>query len=89
MEEQHVPDIVLTPVQSSQIHAIGHDAATSTLRVQFKGKDGPGSTYDYPGVPAALHGEFVKAESLGKFFGAHVKGKFEFKKLPKPAPAKA
>lgn len=77
MEEQTV-DIAMTPVQSSQIEAIGHDAATSTLRVKFKGS---GSTYDYAGVPADVHGKFLKAESIGKFFGAQVKGKFDFKKL--------
>lgn len=87
MEE--IKDIPLTPVQSSQIHAIGHDAANNTLRIQFKGKDGPGSTYDYPGVPADKHADFLKAESVGKFFGAHIKGKFDFKKLPKAEKAKA
>jgi hypothetical protein len=81
MEEQ-ILDIPLTPVQSSQIHAIGYDAASSTLRVQFKSAAGAGSVYDYPGVPAETHANFLKAESVGKFFGANVKGKFEFKKLP-------
>jgi hypothetical protein len=88
MDHKH-PHIPLTPVTSSQIHAIGHDPATNTLRIQFKGKEGPGSQYDYPGVTAEKHAEMLKAESIGKFFGAHIKGKYEFKKLPHPATAKA
>jgi hypothetical protein len=84
MEEKAVPEIALTPVQSSQIHAVGYDAGSRTLRIQFKSAGGPGSTYDYPGVPADKHADFLKAESVGKFFGAHIKGKFDFKKLPVP-----
>jgi hypothetical protein len=89
MEKHHHPHIPMTAVTSSQIAAIGHDPATNTLRVQFKGKDGPGSQYDYPGVTADVHEAMKKAESIGKFFGAHIKGKYEFKKLAHPAPAKA
>lgn len=74
-QHQHIP---MTAVDSSQIAAIGHDATTNTLRVQFKGS---GSTYDYAGVPADVHQAFSKAPSLGKFLGAHIKGKYEFKKL--------
>jgi hypothetical protein len=77
-------DIALTPVQSSQIHAIGYDAASSTLRVQFKSAAGAGSIYDYTMVPAETAEAFRKADSVGRFFGAKVKGRFEFKKLPKP-----
>lgn len=72
-------DIALTPVQSSQIAAIGYHEGTGTLRVKFNGS---GSEYDYTGVSAETHKALGKAESIGKFFGAHVKGKFDFKKLP-------
>lgn len=90
MEEQatpNVPDIALTPVSSSQIHAIGHDPVTNTLRVQFKSKAGPGSTYDYTGVSADMYDKFAKAESIGRFFGAYVKAQFDFRKLPAPVKA--
>jgi hypothetical protein len=81
MEEQSI-SIPLNPVQSSQIHAIGYDAGSRTLRVQFKSASGLGSQYDYPGVPAETAEAFQKAESVGRFFGANIKGKFDFKKLP-------
>jgi hypothetical protein len=47
--------------------------------VQFQGS---GSTYDYAGVSAETAADFLKAESIGKFFGAQIKGKFEYRKLP-------
>jgi hypothetical protein len=81
-QQEQILDIALTPVQSSQIHAIGYDAGSSTMRVQFKGAGGPGSVYDYTGVPGDVHAEFVKSESIGRFFGAKVKGAFEYRKLP-------
>lgn len=65
--------IALTPVESSQIHALGHDPDTKTLAVQFKGKDGPGSVYHYQNVDVELFDRFRNAESIGKFFGAEIK----------------
>ncbi len=61
-------------VKSSNIDAIGHENGTLTIR--FKG----GGTYDYPDVPAELHDKFVNAESCGKFFQEHIRGKFTGKK---------
>lgn len=68
------PQVPLNPVKSSQIHAIGHDQATNTLAIQFKSKTGPGSVYHYPNVTAEQYAEMAKAESIGKHFGAHIKG---------------
>jgi len=36
-----------------------------------------GKSYRYADVPETLFDDFAKAESAGKFFGAHVRGKFE------------
>lgn len=60
-----MPD--LTPVQSSNIAAVGHDG--DHLYVQFHG----GSTWRYRDVPADKHAEMIKAASVGAFFGKHVK----------------
>jgi hypothetical protein len=70
--------IPMQPVQSSQIAAIGHDAGSGTLRVQFHGS---GATYDYDGVTPGTFAAFQQSESKGKFFGAHVKGKFTYRRL--------
>jgi hypothetical protein len=68
------PQITLNPVKSSQIASVGHDPATNTLAIQFKSKTGAGSVYHYPNVSAEQYQAFTKAESLGKHFGAHIKG---------------
>jgi len=64
----------MIPVESSQIHSIGYDEPTKTLRIQFKNSKGePGSLYSYANVPPELHVNFMAAESKGKFFGANIK----------------
>lgn len=59
----------MQPVVSSNIAAVGHDAATSTLRIQFNS----GSVYDYANVPASLFAELLAAESVGSFFSRAIK----------------
>lgn len=66
--------IALTPVESSNIEAIGYDASSETLRVQFKGS---GNAYDYAGVPVELYRGLMQAESHGKYLIANIKGKYE------------
>jgi hypothetical protein len=68
------PSIKLSPVKSSNIAATGYDAASKTLAVQFKGG---GKVYHYAGVPESLFGDMGKAESIGKFIGGQVVGKFK------------
>lgn len=69
--------IGLEPVESSQIAAIGHDPASSTLAVQFapnaKRDEAAGSIYHYAGVDAELFDRFRHAPSKGAFFGAYIK----------------
>lgn len=62
-------------VKSSQIYAAGHDSATETLALQFLSKGQPGGVYHYAPVPAAMYHSMLAAESIGKFFGANIKGK--------------
>lgn len=66
--------IPLTPVESHQIKAIGHDAATQTLAIQFKSRPPRiGSIYYYANVPATMFERFQAAESKGRFFGSEIK----------------
>ena len=70
----------LTPVQSSTIAAMGHDADHSVMTVQFKN----GSTYEYQNVEAPLFDRIMGAESVGKAFDAEIKkqsGKHPFTKV--------
>lgn len=79
----NVPE--LKPVESSQIFAIGYDQITRTLAIQFVshagGQRNAGSIYTYSNVPLETAIAFTQAESIGKFFGANIKGKFEFRKV--------
>lgn len=65
------PPIALQPVDSSQVKAVGYDAETKTLAVQFK--HGVGAIYHYPNVEPETHAAFMAAKSIGKFFGEHLK----------------
>lgn len=67
------PVIAMHPVDSSQIHAIGHDPATNTLAIQFKSKNGAGSVYHYKNFDAKTFADFKGAESIGSHFGKHIK----------------
>ena len=81
------PPIALQPVESSQVKAVGYDAATKTLAVQFT--RGAGAIYHYPGVDPETHSAFVGSESLGKFFRDNLKT-LPFEKFePDPEPETA
>lgn len=67
------PSITLNPVKSSNVEKTGYDAASKTLAVQFKG----GKVYHYADVDADTFAQMGKAESVGKFIGANVVGKFK------------
>lgn len=83
------PNIQLTPVKSSQIAAIGYDANSQTLAIQFKGKgDAPGSVYHYANFTAEDWAEFQAAESVGSHFYRHIKpraDRFPYTRIPAPA----
>ncbi len=58
---------LMTSVESSHIDAVGHDHRG--LFVRFKG----GGLHLYPQGTKTLRDQMVKADSVGKFFHAHVK----------------
>lgn len=66
--------ITMDSIESSQIEAIGHDAETQTLAIQFKAKGtAPGSLYHYSNVTAEDFAAFRDAESIGSHFYKHIK----------------
>lgn len=73
--------IHMQPVESSQIHSVGFDAGRQTLAMQFRSG---GPVYEYAGVTQEQYDAFLAAESKGKHFGAHIKGKFDFEKIAPP-----
>jgi hypothetical protein len=67
----------LTKVESSNLNALGHDAASGMLLVEFKAKK-PGEAprlYLYEGVPEETYQKILKAESCGKAFITEVQKK--------------
>ena len=83
-EEEYVA-IPMTPVDSKQVAAIGYDAARKTLAVAFV--RGQGHIYHYLNVEPKTHADFVAAESIGTFFGKHIKPMTGFKKFKAPEAA--
>ena len=77
--------IDMQTVDSSQIHAIGHDAATNTLAIRFKNYKGEvTSLYHYSNFTAEDFEAFRTAESIGRHFGAFIKPfyqKYPFKRI--------
>ncbi|MGA4275619.1 KTSC domain-containing protein [Ralstonia nicotianae] len=66
--------ITMQPVESSQIHSIGHDPESNKLAIRFKTKDGrPTSLYHYDHVTAADFEAFRTADSIGSFFKRNIK----------------
>lgn len=64
------------PVESGNVASVGHDPHTNTLEVEFKG----GGVYSYHGVDADKHAALMKADSVGKFINANIKGVHKFAK---------
>jgi len=63
-------DIEMKPVESSNIAAVGHDAARKVMRIQFSN----GGLYDYHNVSAEQHQALLKAKSVGGHFHKHFRG---------------
>ena len=62
--------MVLIPVNSSAIRAVGYDGYT--LTVQFHS----GRIYDHPGVSYDIYAAFMNAASMGAFYNQHIRGRY-------------
>lgn len=69
--------MMMIMVKSSQIKAIGYDNETSELYVAFNNS----TTYKYSNVPYEVYEKMLASESIGKFLGAFIKGKYEYVKV--------
>jgi len=67
-------EIVMVPVESSNIAAIGYDSAEQVLQVDFWSE----TRYRYFAVPQWKFDEFLAAPSKGCFFNIEIKGVFEY-----------
>ena len=58
-------------VASKNIAAIGYDGGV--LYIKFKS----GSLHKYSNVPQHVYGAFISADSKGRYYNAHIRGRYE------------
>lgn len=71
--QEMLVDATKIPVTSSNLAACSYNPASSELHIEFKN----GRVWTYAGVSSEMFGDFLNAESQGKFFSENIKGKFE------------
>lgn len=64
-------------VQSSLLSSFGYDEEEHKLQVTFN----KGGTYVYSDVPEDVYESMKEADSVGKYFLAHIKDRYDFEKL--------
>ncbi len=70
--------VVLQPVESSMIHAVGYDPERQLLEVAFNS----GRVYCYEGVPPDVYEDLMAAESKGRFMRAAVIDMYPYHRGP-------
>ncbi len=66
-----------TPIISSNLKSVGYDVNTKTLEIEFQN----GSVYQYYEVPLNIYEELMKAPSHGKFFHAHIRNVYRYRRI--------
>jgi KTSC domain len=64
-------------VDSSELRSVGYKMESAVLEAGFRS----GEVYDYFDVPAQVVVELLEAESIGRYFNAHVRSQYRFKKV--------
>jgi hypothetical protein len=72
--------ILMEPVQSSNLSAVGYDEAARILALEFRS----GALFHFKNVPLGLWERMRDAPSPGSFFYHHVKGQFQAVKMTGP-----
>ncbi len=62
---------------SSVIRSFRYDEPSRTLRVTFVS----GDIYDYAEVPARIAADFAAAFSKGRYFAAHIRDRYRFRRV--------
>jgi KTSC domain len=70
-----MPIPAMTPVDSSNIEAIGYDEASRELHVRFR----TGRRYVYSEVPQETYDRFAQADSKGSFFNREIKPNYSYR----------
>ena len=67
----------MIPCKSSQVESYGYNSDTQTLRLRFVS----GGVYEYDAVPLSVFDGLKCCESVGKFLGTQIKGKFKYRRV--------
>ncbi len=65
------------PVSSSNLRAVGYDAAAQTLEIEFQN----GRVYQYSDVPEDVYRELMSAESHGQYFNDNIKDDYSYQQV--------
>ena len=65
-------------VQSSALEKVSYDEAARTLCATFRESR---RTYIYQDVPQELYDGLIFADSLGRYFNAHIRDHFSYREL--------
>ena len=68
------------PLESEMLASVAYDAERQILHLRFRGT---GDVYRYFKLPAAEYRAFLDAESHGRFFLAHIRGRFRYERMAK------
>lgn len=63
--------------RSSMISEIEYDEAKKLLKLKFA----KGGWYEYKEVPKEVYNELLSSESIGKYFLANIKNKYEMERV--------
>lgn len=66
----------MTPVNSSNLVAVGYHSDSKTLRIQFRS-----GTYDYYNVPKSVYVGLMNAVSHGEYHASYIKNVYSFKRI--------
>lgn len=75
--QKEMSETMLHEVDSTTFSHVGYDAAAEKLTVVFR--DG-GETYVYKGISADMYRGLLAADSLGTYYHANIRDKFEHDK---------
>lgn len=67
-------------LDSKMLASVAYDARKQILHLRFRKT---GDVYRYFEFPAAEYQTFLDAESRGRFFLAHIRGRFPYQRLPR------
>ncbi|HOE18890.1 MAG TPA: KTSC domain-containing protein [Syntrophorhabdaceae bacterium] len=70
-------DFELVRVSSSNLHSVGYDPASQTLRIKFR----DGGVYDYYNVPVSRYTGLMSSGSKGSYHANHIKDHYRYRRI--------